>query len=512
MKKKVIIIGSGMAGLSAGCYLRMNGYETDLFEMQDVPGGVCTSWRRGEYTVDFCLHWLVGSGSANSFYNRWSELIDMEHIQFIDHEEYARVEDEQGRCIRLFTNVDRLEAELLQKAPEDKPEILRFTEAIRKLTTLDLPSEKAEELANLWDRMKTAWKMLPYLGLFGKYMRLSNKEYAQRFKNPLLRKAITNLFEPEMTLIFSMMTLAWMHTQSAGYPIGGSMRFALKVAHRYQRLGGRINFHSRVDKILVEDNRAVGIQLADGSQHFADYVISAADGHSTIFKMLEGKYSNPELLKAFESRPTFPSLVFVALGVGRSFEGEPHSLLFPLCAPFRVDSQTTIDDLYLRIHNFDPSLAPEGKTLLTVMIETYDHRFWQRLYEESPEQYQAEKERIAETVIHALEHRLGNIQAHLEMTDVATPATFIHYTNNWKGSFEGWLITPESGMQPIPHQLEGLDHFYLCGHWVAVGGGLPTVLLSGRDVAQLICHNDGQPFVVTPPVGDEVREKSKVIH
>ena len=159
MKKKVIIIGSGMAGLSAGCYLRMNGYETDLFEMQDVPGGVCTSWRRGEYTVDFCLHWLVGSGSANSFYNRWSELIDMEHIQFIDHEEYARVEDEQGRCIRLFTNVDRLEAELLQKAPEDKPEILRFTEAIRKLTTLDLPSEKAEELANLWDRMKTAWKM-----------------------------------------------------------------------------------------------------------------------------------------------------------------------------------------------------------------------------------------------------------------------------------------------------------------------------------------------------------------
>ena len=67
-------------------------------------------------------------------------------------------------------------------------------------------------------------------------------------------------------------------------------------------------------------------------------------------------------------------------------------------------------------------------------------------------------------------------------------------------------------MQPIPHQLEGLDHFYLCGHWVAVGGGLPTVLLSGRDVAQLICHNDGQPFVVTPPVGDEVREKSKVIH
>ncbi|MCB0593453.1 MAG: NAD(P)/FAD-dependent oxidoreductase [Lewinellaceae bacterium] len=508
MKKKAIIIGGGMAGLSAGCYLRMNGYETDIFEMHDVPGGVCTSWQRGEFTVDFCVHWLVGSGSANSFYHRWSELIDMGQIRFVDHEEYARVEDEEGHCIRLFTNADKLETELLAKAPEDEPEIRRFTQAIRRLTTLDLPSEKAEELANLWDRMKMAWKVLPYLGVFGKYMRLSNKEYAQRFQNPLLRKAITNLFEPDMTVIFSMMTLAWMHNKAAGYPIGGSMRFALKVANRYRRLGGRMHFNSRVEKIIVEDNRATGIQLTDGSRHFADYVISAADGHSTIHKMLEGRYTNPELQKAFESQPTFPALVFVALGIGRSLEGEPHSLLFPLCGPFQVDSETTIDDLFIRIHNFDPSLAPEGKTLVTALIETGNYPFWQRLHQESPEQYQAEKERIADTVIHALEHRFGHIADQVEMVDVATPATFIHYTNNWKGSFEGWLMTPEAGMRQIPRQLNGLDNFYLCGHWVAVGGGLPTVLLSGRDAAQMICHRDGQPFVVTPPVG----EKGKVIY
>ncbi|MCB0585725.1 MAG: NAD(P)/FAD-dependent oxidoreductase [Phaeodactylibacter sp.] len=512
MKKKVIIIGGGMAGLSAGCYLRMNGYETEIFEMHNVPGGVCTSWRKGDYMVDLCVHWLVGSGKANSFYNRWNELIDMGNIRFVDHEEYARVEDENGNFIRLFTNANRLEEELLEKAPEDEVEIRRFTNAIRRLSTLDFPSEKAEELANLWDRMKMAWNILPYMGLFGRYMRLSNKDYAQRFKNPLLRKAVTNLFEPDMTVIFSMMTLAWMHNKTAGYPIGGSMRFALKVASRYRRLGGKIHFDSRVEKILTENGKATGIQLADGNRHLADYVISAADGYSTVYKMLDGRYNNPELQKAFENRPTFPSLVFVALGIGRAFEGEPHSLLFPLCAPLMVDPETTIKDLYLRIHHFDPTLAPEGKTLLSVMIETYNYPFWQKLHEEAPDQYRAEKQRIADSVVHALEHRLGDISAHLEMVDVATPATFIHYTNNWKGSFEGWLATPETGMQQIPRKLDGLENFYLCGQWVAVGGGLPTVLLSGRDVAQLICHEDGQPFVVTPPVEEGKHEKSKIIH
>lgn len=59
--KKVIIVGSGIAGLSAGCYLQMNGYDTQIFEAHNHPGGVCTSWTRKGYTVDNCIHWLVGS-------------------------------------------------------------------------------------------------------------------------------------------------------------------------------------------------------------------------------------------------------------------------------------------------------------------------------------------------------------------------------------------------------------------------------------------------------------------
>ena len=62
-KKKIIIIGSGIAGLSAGCYLQINGYDTEIFELHNTPGGLCTAWKRNGYTFDGCIHSLGGLNS-----------------------------------------------------------------------------------------------------------------------------------------------------------------------------------------------------------------------------------------------------------------------------------------------------------------------------------------------------------------------------------------------------------------------------------------------------------------
>lgn len=66
--KSIIIIGAGIAGLSAGCYGRMNGYRTQIFERHNIPGGVCTAWQRKGYTIDGCIHWLVGSSPGSNFH------------------------------------------------------------------------------------------------------------------------------------------------------------------------------------------------------------------------------------------------------------------------------------------------------------------------------------------------------------------------------------------------------------------------------------------------------------
>jgi phytoene dehydrogenase-like protein len=83
------------------------------------------------------------------------------------------------------------------------------------------------------------------------------------------------------------------------------------------------------------------------------------------------------------------------------------------------------------------------------------------------------------------------------VTDVATPLTFERYTGNWKGCFEGWLITPDNSytlMKPMSQSVPGLKNFFMCGQWVEPGGGLPTAVMSGRRLIKSICKGDGRKF------------------
>ena len=106
-EKSIAIIGGGVAGLATGCYARMNGYRTHIFEMSGVPGGVCTSWRRGQYTIDSCIHWLMGSRAGSSMNRIWRELGALAGREVIDHDEFMRIEGRDGRTLIVYTNADR---------------------------------------------------------------------------------------------------------------------------------------------------------------------------------------------------------------------------------------------------------------------------------------------------------------------------------------------------------------------------------------------------------------------
>ena len=108
-EKSIIIIGAGIAGLSTGCYGQMNGYRTQIFELHDKPGGLCTSWKRKGYTFDGCIHWLVGSGSGTAFHRVWEELGAVQGRRIVDHEEFFRIEGTDGKTLIIYTNVDQLE-------------------------------------------------------------------------------------------------------------------------------------------------------------------------------------------------------------------------------------------------------------------------------------------------------------------------------------------------------------------------------------------------------------------
>ncbi len=118
--KSIIIIGTGISGLSAGCYGQMNGYETRIFELHTLPGGVCTSWKRKGYVFEDCVHWLVGSAPGQLFNSFWEELGALQGKEIINHEEMFRVEDDDKTLI-LYSDLSRFETHLKEISPEDGP-------------------------------------------------------------------------------------------------------------------------------------------------------------------------------------------------------------------------------------------------------------------------------------------------------------------------------------------------------------------------------------------------------
>ena len=110
--------------------------------------------------------------------------------------------------------------------------------------------------------------------------------------------------------------------------------------------------------------------------------------------------------------------------------------------------------------------------------------------------YNAEKQRIAEYTIRQLEKRWPGFASQVEVIDVPTPATYKRYTGNWKGSPDGWYLTPDNinGMEPV-RTLPGLEGLHMAGQWTAPFTGTVIAAMSGRQIIQLMCREESKKFV-----------------
>ena len=265
MSESIIIIGGGIAGLATGCYGQMNGYRTQIFEMHDKPGGLCTSWKRKGYTFDGCIHWLCGSKTGSGFNRVWLELGALQGRQIVDHEEFIRIERQDDKAFIVYADIDRLEQHMKALAPADTEVIEEFTNTVRLCTRFNEAMGDPAGPSGLFAGIRVAFKMLPFMRPLAKYGKTSMQDFAARFSDPFLRQALATVFGgTDFPMALLLMTLAWMHIRDAGYPIGGSLAFAQAIERRYLDLGGEIHYKSRVEKILVKadpsgrGDRAVG--------------------------------------------------------------------------------------------------------------------------------------------------------------------------------------------------------------------------------------------------------------
>ena len=154
-------------------------------------------------------------------------------------------------------------------------------------------------------------------------------------------------------------------------------------------------------------------------------------------------------------------------------------------------------EIGIKHYCFDKSLAPEGKSVIEVIVRS-SYTYWQRIY--GRRIYDTEQSQVSGIIVDHLERWHPGIKKDIEFVDEATPLSYERYTGNWQGSTCGWLMTKETMpklIMGIPKTLPRLGNFFMAGQWVEPGGSVPLVAASGRAAVQLICSQDKKRFVST---------------
>ncbi|MFD5434130.1 phytoene desaturase family protein [Kitasatospora sp. NPDC127067] len=511
---RVIVIGAGLAGLATGCYAQMSGLETRIFEKHVLPGGCCTAWSRHGYLFDYCIDWLIGTAEGTGAHQVWSELGALDGKSVTRFDTFNRVVDEHGRAVTFYGDPDRLEAHLLALAPGDAKPIRAFCRDLRRYAAIELPWDLTPPpLRTTAERLRTLRTVLPAFRLFWRTATTPMSGFAERFQDPLLRRAFPNMFlqEPEgFPLLPYLYTLAAAHNGNAGFPEGGSLGLARSVEERYTSLGGVIGYRCRVERILIEDGRAIGVELKDGSRHFADHVVAACDGPTVLDRLLEGRYSSPATEKLYGElldKPgnLYPAVVSAFVGVdGPLPEGEPHSTTYLLSPEDGARLPGSLQrSLVVQLRStYADGFAPPGKSVLHCTYFS-DYRSWKDLRSSDRRAYRARKQEVAAFVREFLERTYPELGPRIELVDVASPVTTERFTGNTYGSILAWQAFSEAEdaanrlVNRDRMRLPGLSGFSMAGQWTSLGG-LIRAATSGRFAAQYLCQELGRPFRAWP--------------
>jgi phytoene desaturase len=492
MSKRLIIIGGGLSGLSAGCYAQACGFRTTIVEHNLALGGVCQSWTRGAYTIDGCIHWLTG-GPFDRLYRELGVFPRVSTHTLSTWIGYQNARS--GFSIALDRDADGFERALLAAAPEDAEEIARVMRGIRHLPDISPPIEQPAELITLRQGLGKLWEMRGDLPDFLHFRKPVGEWARASLRSPTLQRLFAQLMPEGTPTMFLLFTLGYLARGWLSRPDGGSGVFRDALVEAYRERGGEALLHATVDEILVEAGRVVGVRLADGSILEGDAVISTASTPETTLRLLGGRYGADELRRRLAHWKLFEPIVLCSFGVSAPLDQIKPTLLLDELAPFELGGRSD-DKLYLRIFNDDPTLAPAGHSVVQAMIPT-TYEWWAK----QGSAYSDAKDQAAERIRERIQEYLPAMRGHVEVTDIATPLTYWRMARSWRGAYEGWMPSSESFGGHVRKTLPGLHGLYLAGQWVEPGGGVPLALLSGRQVIQLLCSESQTTFVAPVRAG-----------
>jgi prolycopene isomerase len=483
MPESVLIIGAGMAGLTAAAYLSRAGLKVDVYEQHTLPGGYISSFVREGFTFPAGPTSITSNGIVFPI---------LKELGLAEKRKFLHVGHQMswgGHDVPL-RDAGQVRDEISQHFPGQRKALKRYFRWVeiggggfRQLVESGMMFGQGilPKVLNLLVKHP----LMPWASLVARGQ-TNRSLHARHFSDPALRRMLDELAYPVMP---AQNTLGmWIsYFDDTWVPAGGMQACANIFMRLIREHGGQVHLGTPVQRIRVDNGRAAGITLGNGTEISADWVVSAADLRHTCLDLIGREHlPSATLAKLERARPSEP--VFAAfLGLrgsptlDRTFERfrEPHVI-------FTCADGMTIQIVWLS--KDDTSLAPPGKQALFVgRLDNYAD--WEPL-KANQAAYQLRKTAVTDELITRAEEFLPGLRDHIAVMDAASPLTYERYTSNWQGATTGWNWNPEF----VPRFKIAKDlpiaNFYVVGHYTFNPGGVPTAMITAWYIAREILKKE----------------------
>ncbi len=490
----VIIVGSGLGGLSCGAAFARQGFRPLVIEKHDKPGGFATAFSRpGGFTFDVSLH-STTAGERSGVRNLIGGFPEITGVEFLSHPTLFRAIFPAHDIRVAQRDPDAFIKTLAGMFPEEGDGIRGLFEDMRGL------SRDIGRYSGAQGKVDPARFPVDYPHLF----RLNNKTWGEmvdaRIRNPRLKAIVSEQWAyyglPPSKLSAFYYALPFMSYLAAGgcYPKGRSQAISSALARFIEQHGGTILLNTKVERIIVKENRASGVVTTDGRQFASRAVVSNADPFSTFGKMVGDQAALSDYEAGWRQYSVSLSCFQVFLGLKEDLVrkvGVKDSEIFvepsydPEAAYLSaqkgaVESGSVCITLY---DNIDPRYSPPGKNTVNLLV-LQGYGPWERFEKDylagRKTAYRKEKERMADVLIQKAEKALlPGLSKAIEVKEIGTPLTNVRYTGHHRGAIYGWDQTVNnSGAARVGHTTPVRD-LYLAGAWSSPGHGYGAVIPSG---------------------------------